>query len=31
MGPSMAVEGSTTRGVYEAYVEHFLAPALRSS
>lgn len=29
MGPSMAVEGATTREVFEAYVEHFLAPALR--
>jgi len=29
MGPSMAVEGSTTREVFEAYVEHFLAPGLR--
>ncbi len=29
MGPSMAVEGSTTKEVFEAYVEHFLAPALR--
>jgi transposase len=29
MGPSMAVEGSTTKGVFEAYVEHFLVPALR--
>jgi transposase len=30
MGPSMAFEGSTTKEVFEAYVEHFLAPALRS-
>ena len=30
MGPSMAFEGSTTREVFEAYVEHFLAPVLRS-
>jgi len=29
MGPSMAVEGATTREVFEAYVEHFLAPTLR--
>ncbi len=29
MGPSMAVEGSTTKEVFEAYVEHFLTPALR--
>jgi len=29
MGPSMAVEGSTTKEVFEAYVEHFLAPTLR--
>ena len=28
MGPSMAVEGSTTKEVFETYVEHFLAPAL---
>jgi transposase len=26
----MAFEGSTTREVFEAYVEHFLAPVLRS-
>ncbi len=30
MGPSMAIEGSTTKEVFEAYVEHFLAPALKS-
>ena len=30
MGPSMAVEGSTTKEVFEAYVEDFLAPMLRS-
>ena len=30
MGPSMAIEGSTTKKVFEAYVEHFLAPTLRS-
>jgi transposase len=29
MGPSMAIEGSTTKDVFEAYVEHFLAPKLR--
>lgn len=29
MGPSMAVEGATTKEVFETYVEHFLAPALR--
>ena len=29
MGPSMAVEGSTNKVVFEAYVEHFLAPTLR--
>lgn len=29
MGPSMAIEGSTTKEVFEAYVEPFLAPALR--
>ncbi len=29
MGPSMAAEGSTTALVFEAYVEHFLAPSLR--
>ena len=28
MGPSMAVEGATTSEVFEAYVEHFLAPFL---
>ena len=25
----MALEGSTTREVFEAYIEHFLAPALK--
>jgi transposase len=30
MGPSMAFEGSTTREVFEAYIEYFLAPVLRS-
>lgn len=29
MGPSMAIEGPTTKEVFEAYVEHFLAPKLR--
>ncbi len=29
MGPSMAVEGATTKEVFEAYVEHFLVPSLR--
>jgi DDE superfamily endonuclease len=29
MGPSMAVESPTTKKVFEAYVEHFLAPTLR--
>jgi transposase len=29
MGPSMAVEGSATAEVFEAYLEHFLAPELR--
>jgi len=29
MGPSLAVEGATTRGVFEAYLERFLAPSLR--
>jgi transposase len=28
MGPSMAVEGATTAGVFETYLEHFLAPEL---
>src|SRR3712207_2735995 len=28
MGPSMTVEGSMTKEVFESYVEHFLAPAL---
>ena len=30
MGPSMAIEGSMTKKVFEPYVEHFLAPTLRS-
>ena len=29
MGPSMAVVGSTTKAVFEAYVERILAPSLR--
>jgi len=29
MGPSIAIEGSTTKEVFEAYIEHFLAPTLR--
>jgi hypothetical protein len=29
MGPSMAVEGSTTKVVFETYIEHFLTPVLR--
>jgi hypothetical protein len=29
MGPSMAVEGATTKEVFDTYVEHFLIPALR--
>ena len=29
MGPCLAVEGSTTREVFEVYLEHLLAPALR--
>ncbi len=28
MGPSMAVEGPTTKEVFEAYLERFPAPAL---
>jgi transposase len=30
MGETMAVEGSTDRWVFEAYIEHALAPALRA-
>ena len=30
MGQTMAVEGSTDRWVFEAYIEHALAPALRA-
>jgi transposase len=30
MGPSLAVEGATTRAVFETYVEEALAPSLRS-
>ena len=29
IGPSLAVEGTTTREVFEAYLEHVLAPALK--
>jgi hypothetical protein len=29
MGPSLAVEGATTRAVFETYVEKALAPSLR--
>jgi transposase len=29
MGPSLAIEGATTAGVFEAYVERVLAPNLR--
>jgi transposase len=29
MGPPMIIEGSTSREVFEAYVERFLAPTLR--
>src|SRR5215211_5526080 len=29
MGPSMAVEGPTTREVFEAYLEQVLAPSLK--
>jgi len=28
VGPSMAVEGATTKEVFETYVEHFLVPTL---
>jgi transposase len=30
MGPTLAVQGSTTKAVFEAYVERVLAPTLRS-
>lgn len=30
MGPSLAVEGATTKEIFETYVEHFLAPELES-
>jgi DDE superfamily endonuclease len=30
MGPSLAVEGATTAGVFEAYVQQVLAPSLRT-
>jgi transposase len=29
MGPSMAIEDSTTKEVFKAYIEHFLASTLR--
>jgi transposase len=29
MGPSLAVEGPTTKALFEAYVEHVLAPGLK--
>ena len=29
MGPCLAVEGATTKAVFEAYVERVLAPSLR--
>jgi transposase len=29
MGPSLVVEGSTTKAVFETYIEKVLAPALR--
>ena len=29
MGPSMAVEGATTKEVFEAYLEHFVVPTLQ--
>jgi len=29
MGPALAVEGSTNKAVFEAYVERILAPSLR--
>jgi hypothetical protein len=29
MGPCLVVEGATTREVFEAYLEHVLAPSLR--
>ena len=29
MGPSVAVEGATTKAVFEAYIEEVLAPSLR--
>jgi transposase len=29
MGPSLAVEGATTREVFETYIEKVLAPSLR--
>jgi hypothetical protein len=29
LGPCLAVEGTTTREVFETYMEHVLAPTLR--
>lgn len=29
MGPSLAVEGATTKAVFETYIEHSLAPSLQ--
>ena len=29
MGPSLTVEGATTTGVFETYLERVLAPTLR--
>jgi transposase len=29
MGPCLVVEGSTTKEIFEAFVEHFLAPTLQ--
>lgn len=29
MGPSLAVEGATTKAVFEVYIEKVLAPALK--
>jgi hypothetical protein len=31
MGPCLAVEGATTKAVFEAYVEQVLAPSLRAA
>src|SRR5215203_5616650 len=30
MGPSLAIEGTTTKEVFKAYVDYFLAPALKN-